>query len=137
MEYKYRNIISALYNCPPYNCYSAEIDAFRFVHKDINHENNFLPGILIKPNRTNDQSDKFICSYCGLSFFSSIDQAKTRYSKLRFSKKIAKIIGTHIAHGKLAPDDGVITPPNEEGHFDLHEFESANLKTKFTIICEA
>lgn len=137
MEYKYQRIISSLYNCPPDDCFSAEIDAFRFVQGDIKDENNFLPGILSNPSRANDQSDHFVCSYSGLSFFSSIEQAKAKYNKFRFNKRIAKALGSHIAQGKLSSEDGVITPPNRDGHFDLHEFEGIDLQNKFTIVCEA
>lgn len=62
--------------------------------------------------------------------------------KLRFQnleKKIPlarKLFGGYVAHGILTPENGLVTTPNQSGHFDLHEYKDSTLSFSFTIHSE-
>ena len=135
MTFKYQKETETIPNCPPENSAGGEIICFRYVHSDLNHENNFLPAFIINPTRRNDSFDAQVCSGYGLSFFNSFDGAVRKYKALAKSfKQINLKLGTHVARGTLSETDGVRTAPNEIGHFDLHEFVNVNLKSRFVII---
>lgn len=48
---------------------------------------------------------------------------------------IDKALGDHIARGMINETDGLVSKISENGHFDLHEFEGAELNKKFRVIC--
>jgi len=47
--------------------------------------------------------------------------------------RIRKVIGTHVAVGKLSASHGVATEANDHGHFDLHPKASAPFNTTFVV----
>lgn len=131
---KYQKQIADIPNCPP-TCRSASIVSYRFVFEEIDHQNNFLPVLLINPKRRlTEASEK--CSGYALSFFCSKEKAKRRYLQLKKrNKNIWKVLGTHIANGFINEADGLITDISKNGHFDLYEYENVDLKSKFCIVC--
>jgi hypothetical protein len=138
MRFKYHSYISQLSNCPPFNFKPQERRSFRFVFEDLDHKNNFLPVLLIKPERINSpqfSNDEAKCSGYGLSFFNTLESAQKRYLALKKSfRNINKIIGTHIAEGMITKEDGVVSDISPGGHFDLHEYEQVNLRSKFFLV---
>ena len=121
--------------CPPIECISTEMQAFRFTYELIEDKRNFEPVYIKQPRRFNDKSDAEKCSAFGISLFQSEDQALTKYNALQNNiRNIGKAIGTHLAKGKIDYDCGIITPIDEEGHFDLHESNTCNLHNDFIVI---
>lgn len=121
--------------CPPVECVPTEIQAFRFTYESIADERNFQPVSIKQPKRFNDKSDLEKCSGFGISLFQTEEFAINRYNKLKkTSPQIEKTIGSYLATGKINNNDGVITPINESGHFDLHESDICNLHDRFSII---
>ncbi|WP_372772362.1 hypothetical protein [Mangrovibacterium sp.] len=113
----------------------SHMEAYRFVHEDINHKSNFLPQLKDEPARFIDNNGKKKCDYLSLSFFTKAESAKSRFSSLaKTVKNIHKTLGTHIAVGALDSNDGLKTEDCSSNHFDLYEFEEADLKNKFAII---
>jgi len=138
MHFKYKAFINPIPNCPPEDSQSQEITAFRFVFEDLNHQNNFIPVLLINPPRINTptfKKDANKCAGYALSFFDTLENAKKRYFELKYKrglKNIHKILGTHIAQGVIRENDGVISKVDKHGHFNLHEFEEVDLKSQFS-----
>lgn len=132
MRFKYEKQIVNLPECPPEKYRGEQLPAFRFVFANITHKDNFLPVLLKNPRRRLSGNAK--CQGYGLSFFDSLENAQTRYLKLRKNyRNIHKGIGTHIANGMIEENDGVVSEIDERGHFTLHEFEQIDLKSKFSL----
>ncbi len=136
--WKYQEQIKNIANCPPSDYKPIDMICFRWVFEDKKHRNNFLPIFVINPQRMIDKADIEKCSGYALSFFDSVKNAKKRYLKLyeRF-ENFDQSVGTHIAKTVIKPDDGVASPPNKIGHFNLHEFSETNLAIKSTWLCPA
>ena len=123
--------------CPPVECISTEMQAYRFTYETIEDKRNFEPVFAKNPRRFNDKSDAEKCSAFGISLYQSEAQAITKYIILKsIVQNIGKTIGTHLAKGIIYKHYGVITPIDEEGHFDLHESQECNLHNDFTVIQE-
>ncbi|EDN67089.1 integral membrane protein [Beggiatoa sp. PS] len=141
MLLKYQEFIHKIPNCPPSDSEYQEITAFRFCFEDWNHKNNFLPVLLINPQRINTarfKKDSDKCAGYALSFFNTLENAKKRYFELKYKrglKNIDKILGTHIAQGLIKENDGILSKNDKKGHFNLHEFENVDLKNQFSLIC--
>jgi len=135
-KFKYQKQIESIPNYPSSACKPMNIEAFRFVFEDMNHINNFLPVLLIKPMRRLPTYSAR-CSGYALSFFTTLEKARSRYLELkkRGIKNIEENLGTHIAKGTIDETDGVVSEINKSGHFDLHEFKNTDLKRKFDAAC--
>jgi hypothetical protein len=140
MRFKYSEFIHKIPHCPPSDSQSQAITAFRFCFEDWQHKNNFLPVLLINPQRINTvkfKKDSDKCAGYALSFFNTLENAKKRYFELKYKrglKNIEKILGTHIAQGLISENDGVVSKIDRHGHFNLHEFENVDLKNQFSLI---
>jgi hypothetical protein len=80
MRLKYQKSLDKLPNCPPANYESKEIVGFRFVFKDPKHRNNFLPVLIINPNRINSFNDQRKCKGYELSLYDSLENGKASSS---------------------------------------------------------
>ncbi len=121
--------------CPNKNLKSINsLLAYRYVFEDISHKSNFLPQYKDNPSRFTDANGKKKCNYLSLSMFTKIEGAKEKYNQLANSfPNFKKTAGSHIAHGVLNEDDGLITDESFFTHFELYEFENAELQNKFTV----
>lgn len=122
--------------CPPEDSFeNKSLTAYRWVHEDIEHENNFKPVLLINPSRIDDiDSCEQKCNGYGLSLFIDEKKAERKLKAyLERKPKLKKVFGNSIAKGEIDDDDGVVDEPNKQGHFTLHESESCNLEDKFVI----
>ncbi len=141
MPFKYQQYLATLVTpCPPSDYQAEERTACRFVF-DTHHEkhpHNFLPVLIIKPERKNGRRFKKDVSKCqgyALSFFDSFSNAYQRYIELKKDHpNIQESLGTHIAQGRLDETDGVMSDVDANGHFSLHEFEHTELSKKFKTI---
>lgn len=132
--FKYK-AIALLTQCPPLESVSKEIDAYRYTFDPITNSENFIPQVVKKPGRFNDKSDLEKCSGYGLSLYENEQKAVDYYAELaKTISNIKKLVGSHLAKGKLELNDGVCTDVDIHGHFDLHEYENADLSQKFSII---
>ena len=137
MCFKYQEFIKDLeIECPPNDCVQEKRDSFRFF-KDIKHKDNFLPPFIIKPSRVNRKSkdDPEVCSGYALSFFVTLESAKEFFTELLDQRFNAyELIGKYVAKGTLDENDGVMSNPDSDGHFDLHEFVDVILDSKFEVV---
>lgn len=140
IHFKYEHAIDDRENCPPAYYESREFTAYRFVFEEINDKNNFLPVLEIKPKRINSPefaTEQAKCLGYALSLFDSVENARRRYRQIsRYNKNFYKTVGTHIAGGRIEKQDGVASPVDDNGHVSLHEFEHADLSSKFRVISE-
>ncbi len=135
-KYKYDIEISNFEDCPPKHYQEIDENAYRFVKNDINHPNNFLPVLLIKPKRINSMdSDSKKCQGYGLSLFNSKNNASKKLRSLINRKpNLANTLASCVAEGKLEKEHGVASEPNSSGHFTFHEYDGIDLGPKFKII---
>jgi hypothetical protein len=132
--YKYQAQLEALPHCPDQGYASRACEAFRFVF-EASLATSFLPVLVLNPQRALRFSDREKCGGWALSFFVSVDAARTTFVALKkISPRIHKTIGDAIATGTLTAADGVMCEPDTDGHFELHEFESTNLQDRFALI---
>ncbi|TDN79358.1 hypothetical protein DET49_13821 [Salegentibacter sp. 24] len=139
--YKYKediDEISQVCDCPNSEYFQfEEKTAFRFVFEDSEHPHNFLPPAKIKPKRYLDKSPTEVCEGLGLSLYGKKYGARQKFEELSATfKNFKKVIGTHLAKGNIVKEDGHITEEDEITHFDMYEFESADLAPKFKVIEE-
>lgn len=139
---KYQDLIDSFNfraNCP--NGASILVEerlSYRWCLAPIDNELNFLPNHIYDeakgpPPRKNVSADEN-CSRCGLSFFTTLDSAKTIFNK--YPKRIRGLLGySHIAEGFIDNKDGLVKD-DKDVHFSLFEFEGVELIKKFTIVDE-
>jgi hypothetical protein len=136
MAWKYQKEIENISNCPPDNYEEKYKIAFRWVFKEVNHPNNFRPPLAIEPTRINKgqfkNNPEKICEGHALSLYDTVDNARASYLMLKKRRrKIEQTLGTHIAKGVIAKTNGVVSERDKYGHFNLHEYENIDLKSKF------
>ena len=136
MNLLYKEHIEQVDNCPPNDYYPPKQQVFRWVFSEIDHESNFVPQGVQKPRRFNSQNDlEKKCSLLALSVFSTISAAETKYSELITTlPNFPKTVGTCMAMANLIESDGLISPPDMEGHHNWHPSSEVNFIHKFEII---
>lgn len=137
MTFKYSEKINILgiINCPPDECSAVE-DAdvyYRWVHGNIEHENNFIPVLEINPKRIhspnfNKNSKK--CLGFALSMHDNLENSSNHFHNvLADLPNFFQIVGTHIVALNMNINDGYRTKPSlnpfNKGHFDF--FEQKNI----------
>lgn len=131
-QLRYAAHIQPISNCPPVDAVACTRVAFRWVHGDLEHPDNFLPKALC--GRRNHPEDPVAgcCSDFALSFYDSLQHAIRKFSHLeRRYGGIRQTLGDHVAEIQLELEDGIATPPNRRwGHFDLHEHDGRNFATR-------
>lgn len=132
MQFKYLVYLETLTNCPPNTCQTRNMNAYRFIFEDVDHQNNFKPVLIIDPKRVlGPDTEPVKCSGYALSFFDSSENARSRYKALtRSHKNIGQKLGSHIAKVQVDVMDGVCSEPNKSGHFDLHEYQETDFRHK-------
>jgi hypothetical protein len=131
LKYKYQKQINSysLTDCPPKDSISAKGEAYRWVNDPITAD-DFKPHIVLGMLPRGTEPFHLTCMRCGLSMFTTLDSAKSKYKTL---PKKSHFKYTHVAKGELLKEDGMSTKENKENHFTLHEFEGISLEEKFTI----
>ena len=111
-----------------------DLKGFRFVFRaDLNK--SYLPNYIMKPQRAiiNGQRKVDIGGYA-LSCFTEKGKAIKFYHLLaKNMRNIAKAIGDGISSGIVTNNDGNITIPASNGHYNLFEFPSCDLSKTFTL----
>lgn len=128
MDFKYKDEHNDCQPCPPPEAESieGELEGFRFVaNGDTISSDDFVPEGIESPARNFGTNPNPPCCAFGLSFFTTAAKARRKFNKLRDqSKKIAR--KKYLVRSSLTSNMGVITPPNAQGHFTLHESEDAD-----------
>jgi hypothetical protein len=133
MQLRYADQLTDVAECPPIHASPPDQLAFRYVRDPVQCPGDFLPVAILQPNRQLDGTA--CCSAWALSFFETRDAAILRFAQLkRFVKQIHKKLGTHLAQVQLTQADGVATPPNEYGHFELFEDSGSDFSGRFAIV---
>ena len=137
--FKYQSEIDVLINegakLPPLS-EPQNKDAYRYVFREIN-PNNHKPVYIQNPQRIISDTDKKRINTSGyaLSCFEQKDKAIQKYNALKANmRNIARTMGDALCNGTLNKEDGLITPANNESHFDLYEYCECDLSDKFKII---
>lgn len=108
------------------------LECYRWVFNDINNPKNFTPSYINDKDRAKDTPTGY-----ALSFFETKDAGCLRLKNLTQNKPfLKKKLGTHIALGKIANNDGLCSEPDKNKHFDLFEYTGVNLIPNFTILEE-
>jgi len=132
MTFKYEDEMSLLQHCPPSNVIPCDMMAHRFVHEDIADGRNFMCVAKLNPNRKLKPESR--CSALGLSMFTTQGKAVKRYRELKdLHPNIGETLGNRLASGTVRPEDGRMTPPGGDGHFDLWEADGVNITDRFEI----
>ena len=124
----------------PHNVNNIEddVESYRFCFDPITHNLNFLPNVVFdrltnSPFNYNRAQSNTKCTRCGASYYTSLDNAKYKWDSL--TEQVRENLGyTHIASGILDSSDGLVSAPNDDGHFNLYENDTANLVEKFEIV---
>ena len=140
-QFKYQSQIDKLlslgYKLPPLIA-PEDKDACRFA-SSLPDAQNHVPQYMSNPKRMlHDMSaNKATTSLLALSCFESETKATKFYSALQKSNpRAVKSIGDSLAEGVITDDDGRITEPTANGHFDLYEYVQCDLNKTFKIICK-
>lgn len=126
--YKFITQLSSFQNngiqCPPYGATSKNLPAWRWVASPLTSQ-CFEPPAVRNPNRLLNDPQK-ACSSWALSMYTSQSQSIKAFKALEKNIKNArKVLGDHLAHVMITQADGVCTPPDWSGHFDLHQYSSS------------
>lgn len=141
-EFKYKEIHSQLTcDCPPSDSFGpCNMIAYRWVHENFEHENNFKPVLKINPTRIDEfESCEKKCQALGLSLFNDSQKAENKLKSFISRKPmLANILGNSIARGQINENDGVANQPDRTGHFTFHESKNSSIKSKFEFLkkCE-
>lgn len=139
MTYKYTQFLESINNirpsCPPKEAVQVNMEAFHFVYEPFDNSLNFVPPSIKarlegRSTRKYPATDIDDCDGYGLSMFPTQLQAHSFWQKLPMRIKVL-LDYKNIASGIIEKEDGVITPVEDNGHFNLHEFETSNLGRKF------
>lgn len=124
--YKYQSQFASMVGCPP-PCSPASGTVYRVVHKPI-VARDLEPTAITKPDEPRS------CGSWGISMFTTQKALQDKWGKLIGKyPNLANDVGDHIAEGSLVAAHGMITKPNKEKHFNLHEFNGPNLAPVFRV----
>ena len=122
--------------CPPADYEAQNKTAFRWIFDELEGEDNFIPVYFKNPKRFNEKSDKERCRALGLSFFDTLEMAERRFLQLkkRLGQEAYKTLGTHVASGEIAEEDGVNSIADVGGHFTHHPSGNFKYYKKIVVI---
>ncbi len=135
--FKYAQELTKIPNCPNKNCNAKDLEAYRWIHKEVS-EKDFVPLSIIDspPQRILDKSDILYISY-GLSFFITKDLAQKKYideynkrARQHLKEQFKSDKGESIALISLTISDGVASEPVSNGHFTFWEYSGVNFLDK-------
>ena len=138
VRYKYQRQIDELLamGCQLPELFAPDnIQACRFAFSGEGQANH-IPQYMSNPKRMLQDmgKGKANISLLSLSCFTTADKAETFYFNLRKAfKNVQHTIGDSLSEGLLANEDGQITSPAANGHFDLYEYETCDLNKTFKI----
>ena len=136
--FKYQSLIDQLlaagYHLPILSL-PDDMNACRFAFSADGHPNH-IPQYVSNPRRMLQDMGKNAAttSLLALSCFTTSERAEAFYTNLRKAfKHAASSIGDSLAEGILTNDEGMMTTPSANGHFDFYEYEGCDLNKTFHI----
>ncbi len=136
--FKYQSLIDQLLamGCHlPVLALPDDMNACRFAFAEHGHPNH-IPQYVSNPRRMLQDMGKNAAttSLLALSCFTTSERAEAFYANLRKAfKHAASSIGDSLAEGILTNDEGMMTTPSANGHFDFYEYEGCDLNKTFYI----
>ncbi len=136
--FKYQSLIDQLLamGCHlPVLSLPDDMNACRFAFAEDGHPNH-IPQYVSNPRRMLQDLGKNTAttSLLALSCFTTSERAEAFYANLRKAFKHAvNSIGDSLSEGILTNDDGMMTTPSTNGHFDFYEYEGCDLNKTFHI----
>ncbi len=135
-KFQYQEILDGLKTpCPPADFEARETLAYRWVFDTMDDPMNFVPQYVKKPKRFTLKTDSTKCLALGLSFFTSEENARLRFQKLKetLSENVWHRLETNVAKGTIQADFGVCDQPNRDGHFSFYPYDQVELKQHFNL----
>lgn len=111
------------------------MNACRFAFSEPGHPNH-IPQYVCNPRRMLQDIGKNAAttSLLALSCLTTPEKAENFYLNLRKAfRNAANSIGNSLAEGTLTNEDGMMTTPSVNGHFDFYEYEGCDLNKTFHI----
>ena len=133
IDFKYAQNHSALAcECPDQNhCKPIAIMAYRFVDLDLANKDIYRPPLIINSSLIGTKC-KNNCNGYALSFFTTMEFATAKLLKILENTPMFHL--NSIASCDITEADGVCSDPNNAGHFELHEFETAEFTNRFNVV---
>jgi hypothetical protein len=134
--FKYADVIvkNKIEACPPVDATPQTRKSYRFTNGEDN-PNNFMPlahtDNPIRILHGDDVNEKLCKYYCGLSMFTSEENARNFWRSLGIKRKMSF---TNIAEGAIEKTDGVCEKVRYDGHFTFYEYKETELNKKFKTI---
>jgi hypothetical protein len=136
MNFKYANEIKKLdiVGCPPMDkCSLPDLTiVYRWVFSEKTHQNNFIPVLVIKPERVT--TPKFIeqkkrCGGFALSMHDTLENSINHYQNMsKEVKNFGQIVGNKVVKLDRTLLDGLCDVPSknefDRGHFDFFESDT-------------
>jgi hypothetical protein len=136
--FKYADDLKRLPDCPPADYKEVSTVAFRWIHADIEHQNNFLPALKINPHRKLPNA-QLACKGYGLSLYDDLGKAEEALQRqLARRRDFAEVVGTCVATLFIDPPDGAGSVPEQAnfGHFTFHEYICCDFSKKVMSITD-
>lgn len=139
MLFKYDVDIKAAHSqgapCPAINAiYIAQsFTAYRLVNNPLSAGDFLPPAMMDNKGRLKIGKRPVTCAAYALSYFETYEQAQSKRCQLVAIYGPDTKIGDHIAVSSIDPNDGLRTPPNKHGHFDLYEEQNTALEKKSSV----
>ena len=136
--FKYQSLIDQLLamGCHlPMLSQPNDTNACRFAFAEGDHPNH-IPQYVSNPRRMllDMGKNSATTSLLALSCLTTPERAEAFYANLRKAfKHAASSIGDSLAEGILTNNDGMMTTPSANGHFDFYEYEGCDLNKTFNI----
>lgn len=129
-EMRYHAFISKLDSCPAHATLRCNEPAYRVVHSDLKHPDNFVPQAVSQPDRLATASDSRQCGLWSLSLYRDPQQLRNLILKMeKTSPKFRKIVGDHYVKLDMKEHDGRRTPDDQFGHFNFYEYTTFDAHT--------
>jgi hypothetical protein len=135
---KHQDNINALNlsDCPKSHAMEKECEAFRYCFDTLEHPDTWVTqaeklkreGLFPRDNWPSER----LCDSWGLSFFDNERNAQAVWRSIN-SKMKQKLGYKNLSKGTLTKVDGVCSPIEHNGHFNLFEFEGCDLNKRFII----
>ena len=137
-RFKYQRELEQLealgYEMPPL-CTPDNMEACRFASSKPGFQNH-IPQYMSNPKRMlrDIANERANTSLLALSCFETATKAEHFFrALLKSNPKATLSIGDSLSEGTIENNDGMVTQPSPNGHFDLYEYEVCDLNKTFKI----
>lgn len=115
----------------------ANMKAYRYIFANDVRGVNHIPPFMVSPTRAVVKNDGTIPPVEGFALSCYVDDHKAVDIYFGFIKErpfLCKSLGDTLCSGNISNNDGMVTRPNADTHFELFEFVGCNLNRTFTKI---